>query len=266
MTAATRGAPSRPVATAALGVEGVTVGFGGVAVLTDVSLAIAPGQVLGLIGPNGAGKTTLFDVVSGLRTPTTGRIVLDGEDVTSMPASRRATRGLRRTFQQHQVFAGLSVEDNVLAAMEWEGVRGGAVADVLRLPNARRAERERRARVDEVLALCGLSDVRRLYGGSLPIGTARLVELARAVVNRPKVLLLDEPTSGLGAAESGRLAEAVQVATSEHTGSVLLVEHDVNFVMETCDQVAVLQLGHVIATGAPDHIRSHPEVRKVYLG
>ncbi|GAA4990707.1 branched-chain amino acid transport system ATP-binding protein [Nonomuraea thailandensis] len=245
-----------------LAVDGVSVAFGGVRALDGVTFEVGRGLVCGVIGPNGAGKTTLFDVVSGLRRPDEGRVRLDGRDVTGMPAVRRARAGLRRTFQRTQVFGRLTVAANVLAALDWHGGGGGLAADLVGWPARRRLERERQERVAEVLELCGLAELRDAYAAALPVGRRRLVELARALADRPRVLLLDEPTSGLDSGQSARLGEVVRALDT----TVLLVEHDMGFVMDTCDRIVVLDLGKVIATGTPAEIREDPVVRAAYLG
>jgi branched-chain amino acid transport system ATP-binding protein len=250
----------------ALELREVAVRFGGIVALSDVSLAADRGEVLGLIGPNGAGKTTLFDVVSGIRSPDRGRILLGGDDVTRQSAVARARRGLRRTFQRVQTFGWLSVEDNVLSALEWRGGGGGFVADLVSFPTRRRRERERRARVAEVLEQCGLSAVAKDPAGSLPIGLARMLEVARAVVDPPKVLLLDEPTSGLDETEAARLGKLIGSIRDDASCAVLLVEHDVRFVMNQCDRIVVLDLGHVLAVGGPRDIQDNAAVRAAYLG
>jgi branched-chain amino acid transport system ATP-binding protein len=249
-----------------LGLERVNVHFGGIAALTEVDIAVDAGEVCGLIGPNGAGKTTLFDVISGVRIPETGRVMLDGNDITRWPAARRARAGLRRTFQRVQTYGWLSIQDNVLAALEWRGGGGGLPADLLGLPTRRRRERERRERVAHVLDVCGLSAVAEHPAGSLPMGLARMVELARAIVDPPRVLLLDEPTSGLGDSEMARLGERIRAIQAEESCAVLLVEHDVGFVMEQCDRIAVLDLGEVIAVGNAKEIQADAAVRRAYLG
>ena len=165
----------------------VSVRFGGVVALNGVNLDARPGEVLGLIGPNGAGKTTLFDVLSGIRPPTSGRIVFyEGVDITKRSPTWRSRHGIRRTFQRQQMFGWLTVEENVLVALEWRGGGGGLVADLVALPTRRRRERDRRRQADEVLELCGLVDVRTQPAGKLPIGRARMVEMARAIVDEPK--------------------------------------------------------------------------------
>ncbi|WP_031165494.1 ABC transporter ATP-binding protein [Streptosporangium roseum] len=247
---------------AALAVEAVSVSFGGVHALTDVSFEVPEGQVCGVIGPNGAGKTTLFDVISGLRRPTSGSVSVAGRDTTGVPAVRRARDGLRRTFQRTQVFGRLTVADNVLAAIEWRGGGGGLPADLAGGRARRRLERERRERVDEVLALCGLTELRDAYAAALPVGRRRLVELARALADHPSLLLLDEPTSGLDADQAARMEEIIRALDT----TVLLVEHDMGFVMNVCDRLVVLDLGKVIASGTPAEIGDDPVVRAAYLG
>jgi len=260
-------AEPRPETTdAVLVLEGVGVRFGGIKALDDVSLTVPRGLVCGLIGPNGAGKTTLFDVISGVRTPNDGTVWFDGKDTTRQSSVARARRGLRRTFQRVQTFGWLSVEDNVLAATEWRGGGGGMLADFVQFSTRRSRERERRERVGEVLEQCGLTAVRQDPVGSLPIGLARMVEFARAIVDEPKLLLLDEPTSGLDEVESERLVEQLRRLRTTTSCSVILVEHDMGFVMDQCDVVTVLDLGRVLTTGAPKDIQADPVVRAAYLG
>jgi branched-chain amino acid transport system ATP-binding protein len=254
------------VATPILEARTVTMAFGGVRALSEVSISFAAGEICGLIGPNGAGKTTLFDCLTGIRRPTSGSIRYDGEDVTGRSATWFARQGMRRTFQRQQIFGWLPVEDNVLVALEWRGGGGGLAADLLSLPSRRSRERERRARVDEVLERCGLEGLRLEPAANLPIGQARMVELARAVVDRPKVLLLDEPTSGLEESEVENLALVVRRLCEEEECAVVLVEHDVGFVMRECHRVVVLNLGCVIANDVPEVVRADPAVREAYLG
>ena len=248
-----------------LRLTGVTKRFGGVTALSEVSMDLHPGTVRGLIGPNGAGKTTLFDVISGITPATSGSVVFEGRDITRLSSNGRARLGIRRTFQRVQVFSWLSVEDNILVALEWRGGGGGVLADLAALPTRRRLEARRRERVAEVLAWCGLESVRSTTAGSLPLGIQRLVELARAIVDRPRLLLLDEPTSGLDQAESNRFGELIDSLRGEGC-AVLLVEHDAEFVMRLCDQITVLNLGSVLAEGSPAEIRANQAVRDAYLG
>ncbi|MGW1775214.1 ABC transporter ATP-binding protein [Streptomyces sp. NPDC002104] len=246
--------------------RGISVRFGGVRALTGVDLGIRAGEVCGLIGPNGAGKTTLFDVLSGIRRPDQGRMLLDGVDVTRRSPVWRARRGMRRTFQRQQLFGQLSVADNVLVAQEWRGGGGGFAADLVASPSRRRRERERRERAARVLADCGIGALGDAYAGGLPVGRARMVELARAVADPPRVLLLDEPASGMSAPEREQLAAVVRRLAGEEGCAVLLVEHNVAFVMDLCTRVVVLDLGTVLAEGTAAEVRADPLVREAYLG
>ena len=250
----------------ALDLHEIGVRFGGIAALDGASLQVRQGEICGLIGANGAGKTTLFDVISGVRRPDLGRVRLAGVDVTSWSAHRRARAGLRRTFQRVQLFGWLTVEENLLVATEWRGGGGGVLGDLAAVPGRRRREAERRERADAVLERCGLTDLRHDPAARLPIGLARLVELGRALVDQPSILLLDEPASGLDTAEAERFAEVVRSLRDDEGTSVLLVEHDVGFVMDHCDRVVVLHLGRVLAEGSPASVRNDPAVREAYLG
>ncbi|MGW6271242.1 ABC transporter ATP-binding protein [Streptomyces sp. NPDC055060] len=246
--------------------SGIGVRFGGVHALTDVGLSLRAGEVCGLIGPNGAGKTTLFDVVSGIRRPDQGLVLLDGADITRRSPVWRARHGMRRTFQRQQLFGQLTVADNLLVAQEWRGGGGGFAADLLAAPTRRTREKARRARASTVLRECGLEVLGDAYAGALPVGRARMVELARAVADPPRVLLLDEPASGMTADERGHLSAVIRHLADEEGCAVLLVEHNVAFVMELCARVVVLDLGTVLAEGTAADVRADPRVRDAYLG
>ncbi|WP_327319494.1 ABC transporter ATP-binding protein [Streptomyces sp. NBC_01235] len=228
--------------------EEVTVSFGGRRALDAVSLTAEAGRVTGLIGPNGAGKSTLFDVVSGLRRPRTGRVRLDGRDITREGPARRARRGMSRTFQHLELFGRLSVRDNLLVAAELG-------------PERRHAART----ADAVLARLGLTDQADAPADALPTGIARLVEVGRALVLRPRVLLLDEPAAGQDAEETERFAALLRALAADGT-AVLLVEHDMSLVMTVCDDVHVLDLGKVVAAGPPERVQRDKTVLAAYLG
>ena len=237
---------------ARLEVTGVTVRFGGLTAVDGASFSVDAGQVTGLIGPNGAGKTTLFNVVTGLQPPTTGKVVFDGRDITMARPYRRARAGIARTFQRLEVFGTLTARENVLVALEmrrrWATDRydAGRVAD-------------------ELLDRVGIASVAGHRVESLPTGTARLVEVARALATEPKVLLLDEPSSGLDETETDALGVLLAQLTAEGLG-VLLVEHDMPLVMTTCAFINVLDFGRVIAQGTPNEIQENPLVQRAYLG
>ncbi|WP_370415800.1 ABC transporter ATP-binding protein [Streptomyces fradiae] len=243
-----------PSSAALLEARGIGVRFGGVRALDEVSLVVRAGEICGLIGPNGAGKTTLFDVLSGIRRPERGRVLLDGVDITRRSPVWRARHGVRRTFQRQQLFGQLTVEDNLVVAQEWRRGAGRAVTAA------------RRARAAEVLRACDLGPLAGTCAGVLPVGRARLAELARALADPPRLLLLDEPASGMSAEERERLAAVIRRLAAEEGCAVLLVEHHVSFVMDLCARVVVLDLGRVLAEGPAEAVRADPAVRAAYLG
>jgi len=244
---------------------GLTVTFGGLHANDHVDITVAPQTFVGLIGPNGAGKTTFIDAITGY-VSSTGGITLDGEDLRPLKPHERTRRGLVRTFQSLELFEDLTVEDNLLVATEWRGGGGGILGDLVHSPTRKRPEKRRRERTADALEAFGLASLRRERVGRLTIGQIRLVEMARAWVDEPAVLLLDEPTSGLAEHEAMHLARAFEQIRADKSCAVLLVEHDMSFVMRECGRVVVLNLGEVLAAGTPDEIRQHPAVTAAYLG
>lgn len=237
---------------ALLSVEEVAVRFGGVMALEDVEIDADLGHVTGLIGPNGAGKTTCFNVITGLQEPTRGRIRIDGKDVTRARAHRRARLGVGRTFQRLEVFGSLTARENVLVAAEIKR----------RWSHDRSSPREI---TEQVIDRVGIRDFAEERCDSLPTGRARLVELARTLATRPRLLLLDEPGSGLDTTETESFGDLL-VALATDGLAILLVEHDVELVMRVCRRIHVLDFGRVIAQGTPDEVRSDPRVKAAYLG
>jgi len=249
-----------------LRVTDVTVDYGGLRALDDVSLTVPTGQCVALIGPNGAGKTTLFDAVTGIAFPSSGHIDVFGQRVDGWPLHRRTRLGIGRTFQRLELFSSLSVADNVIVALEAQTSAGGLVAEVMRRPAAARVRRRAQARAAEVLELTGLGELAGARAGELPMGLARRLELARALATDPKLLLLDEPSSGLNDEESRALAGLLQRLQARRALSLLVVEHDMNFVLPLSDEVFVLDFGKVIAHGSADEVRRDPVVQAAYLG
>jgi ABC-type branched-subunit amino acid transport system ATPase component len=230
----------------------ISVRFGGLQALDDVSIGVDEGFVTGLIGPNGAGKTTLFNVITGLQAPNGGRIVLDDRDLTEEKPHKRARAGIGRTFQRLETFGTLTVRENVLVAAEMRRSWSRERFDVHRL-------------VDGIIERVGLESVASERVDQLPTGTARLVELARALASKPRVLLLDEPSAGLNETETSTLGALLNQLASTGLG-VLLVEHDMSFVMGTCQFIHVLDFGRLIAAGDPTTIQGDEGVRTAYLG
>ncbi len=226
--------------------------FGGAAALTDVNITAAAGAITGLIGPNGAGKTTLFNCVTGLLEPTSGRVLLEGDEITSLAPFRRARRGVARTFQRLELFTSLSVRDNIRVAGE---IRG----------RWSRSKVDPRAETDEVIELLGLTSLADRDVAEIPTGMARRVEMGRALMTRPKILLLDEPASGQDEQETEEFGELLMQLCAQGT-AILLVEHDVSLVMKVCSYIQVLDFGRVIASGTPSEIQTNPAVLEAYLG
>jgi len=250
----------------AIEARGVTVRFGGILALDHLSFTVPAGQRCGILGPNGAGKTTLLDVLSGMNRPSAGEVWFQGVNITREGPVQASRRGLRRTFQRHQPFGWLSVEDNVLTALEWPGRGRRIVSDLLSLPSQRRRRDLSMERVQEVLEQCGLSDLRDHAAASLPIGKIRLLEFARAIADSPKLLLLDEPTSGLAARDAHRLGEVMTQINDQSGCSYILVEHDVEFVTRTCERLIVLDQGTLLADGHPDEVLTSNAVVDAYIG
>ncbi len=238
----------------ALEVSGVSMAFGGAQVLSDVSLSVAAGVVTGLIGPNGAGKTTLFNVVSGLLEPSSGRVTIQGHDVTRAGPAARARRGLARTYQRLELFTSLTVRDNIKVAGEIRNTWG------------RRGRIAVGAETDRIIELVGLGDVAEREVSELPTARARVVEVARALMTQPTVLLLDEPASGQTEHETAAFGELLRQLVDERGLAICLVEHDVGLVMGTCELIHVLDYGEIIASGPPEQVKNNPAVMNAYLG
>jgi branched-chain amino acid transport system ATP-binding protein len=236
-----------------LEVRGANVRFGGHAAVRDVDLECEAGQITGLIGPNGAGKTTLFNVITGLQETVSGRVILEGKDITRAKAHVRARHGIARTFQRLEVFGSLTARENLLTAAE------------IRRSWSHDRRIDPRADVEHLLDRVGIRAVANERVDAMPTGLARLVELGRALATRPKVLLLDEPASGLDESESDDFARLL-VELADEGMAILLVEHDVQLVMRVCTRIHVLDFGAILAVGTPDEIQQDQAVLDAYLG
>jgi branched-chain amino acid transport system ATP-binding protein len=241
----------------------VTKRFAGITALEGVALDVAPGELVGLIGPNGAGKTTFFNCLLGMERSDTGAVVFEGRDITNLPCYKRARLGIGRTFQRLEVFVGLSVREHFLLADRAHRGDAPLWRDLLRLSRTTPAEVER---ADRMLDLLGINDLADKPIESLSLGRSRLVELGRALMTQPRLLLLDEPSSGLDRKETAALAQRLVRIANEEGTAVLLVEHDIELVQQVVSRIFVLDFGTVIASGATDDVLADAGVRKAYLG
>jgi ABC-type branched-subunit amino acid transport system ATPase component len=251
----------------ALTVSHITVRFGGLTALDDVSIEVAPSTIVGLVGPNGAGKSTLFAVISGLVRPVDGHVYLEGHDVTALSTQARARLGLARTFQHPELFMGMTVRDHLVLAHRAHYERRRCWSDLLTLRALSSPSRLESERVDGLLELLGLADIAQAQVAVLPLGLARLVEVGRALAVNPRLVLLDEPLSGLDVRATEHLLSAFErvVSSSDEGLSLLMVEHDVASVLALASKIFVLNFGELIAQGTPDEVRTDPAVRLAYL-
>jgi len=251
-----------------LEVKDLSISFGGLRALNRVSFSVEEGSIYSIIGPNGAGKTTIFNCISGLYRPDSGRIILQGKDITRLKPHEVARLGVARTFQNIELFSHMSTMDNLMLGRHIHmrtGVWSGATM-FWRRSRAAREEIAHRAAVEKVIDFLELQSARDKPVASLPYGIQKKVELARALAMEPKLLLLDEPSAGMNLEEKGDLIFWIKDVRDLLGTTILLVEHDMNMVMDISDRVLVLNYGSVIAEGPPDVVQNHPEVLKAYLG
>lgn len=244
--------------------EHITQRFGGLVALSDISMEVNSGEIVGIIGPNGAGKSTLFNVITGMYNPTEGKVEMLGQDVTGWKPYRITELGFSRTFQNIRLFPRMTVQDNVIVGMHTR-TKGNIFSGVF----FTKKEKEERAscvrEADTILRLLGLYEDRFEMGTSLPYGSQRKLEIARALATRPKLLLLDEPAAGMNERETEELRQIVY-RLKEMGYTILLIEHDMKFVMNICERIYVLNNGCMISSGTPDEVRTDPVVIEAYLG
>jgi branched-chain amino acid transport system ATP-binding protein len=252
--------------TAILAAEGVTLRFGGVRALTDVSFEVKAGEVFSIIGPNGAGKTSMVNCVSGRYRPTSGRIRFDGADITRLPTRKRAAIGIGRTFQNLALFGHMSVLDNIMVGRHHLMRHGFLTGMPYWLGGAQREEITHRREVEEIIDFLEIQHVRKAPAGTLPYGLRKRVELARAIALRPKLILLDEPMAGMNLEEKEDMARYILDLNEEWGMTVLMIEHDMGVVMDISHRVMVLDFGRKIAEGTPQEVLADPHVRRAYLG
>jgi branched-chain amino acid transport system ATP-binding protein len=249
----------------ALEVRDLSIRFGGLQALADVTLDVGEWEIVGLIGPNGAGKTTLFNCLTGIYRPDKGTVTYRGKDITRKGTHRRAAMGIGRTWQNLGVIRSLTVMENVVTAQHAH-VRYGAFSGLFGSPGAFLEERELQATAREILDFLGLLPLADERVGGLPYGTQKLCDLAMALATDPDILLLDEPSSGMGPEEAHRLGETLRFLRESLNLTILMIEHHVPLVVGVCDYVYVLNFGKLLAKGSPSEIQRHPEVMAAYLG
>jgi len=249
-----------------LSVDDVSLSFGGLKVLSNISFNVNEGEIFSIIGPNGAGKTSTLNIISGFYGPEKGKILFKDKDITSLGADKRAALGMGRTFQNIALYHGMSVLDNIKLGAHTH-MKTGLLSGLWYWGSAHREEIALREKIEEdIIDFLEIESIRKLPVGSLAYGLQKRVELARALAMRPKVLLMDEPVAGLNLEETEDMARFILDIKEEHNITIVLIEHDMKMIMDISDRVLVLNFGQALAQGTPKEVQKHPEVIKAYLG
>lgn len=243
----------------------IGINFGGLKAVDDFNLNLFEREIVGLIGPNGAGKTTTFNILTGVYTPTSGAIRVEGESIVGLKTHQIVDRGIARTFQNIRLFSDLTVLDNVKIAFQKQ-MKYSILEGILRLPRYWKEEREIDSKARELLKIFDMDDLADVIAKNLPYGKQRKLEIARALATDPKVLMLDEPAAGMNPQETAELMNTIYSIRDRFGTAILLIEHDMNLVMGICERLIVLNYGVILATGTPDEIKNNDEVIKAYLG
>jgi branched-chain amino acid transport system ATP-binding protein len=249
-----------------LSVDDVSLSFGGLEVLSNISFDVNEGEIFAIIGPNGAGKTSTLNIISGFYSPEKGKILFKDKDITSLGADKRAALGMGRTFQNIALYHGMSVLDNIKLGAHTH-MKTGLLSGLWYWGSAHREEMALREKIEEdIIDFLEIESIRKLPVGSLAYGLQKRVELARALAMRPEVLLMDEPVAGMNAEETEDMARFILDIKEEHNITIVLIEHDMKMIMDISDRVLVLNFGQALAQGTPGEVQKHPEVIKAYLG
>lgn len=248
-----------------LEVKKLSISFGGLKAVDGLNMTIGKGQLYGLIGPNGAGKTTVFNMLTGVYKPTSGSIILDGENITGKPPAQINCCGIARTFQNIRLFSNMSVLDNVKVGLH-NRMKYSVIEGALRLPRYFKAEREMNSRAEELLKVFGLEGEKEQLASNLPYGKQRKLEIARALATDPKLLLLDEPAAGMNPNETASLMDTIRFVRDNFDMTILLIEHDMKLVSGICEEITVLNFGQELAQGVTSEVLQNPAVVTAYLG